>query len=257
MTRKISIFISMIAMLFMAVPAMAVSTEGERYINQIVGGGSSSLRRASQHIYRNEMTEKLVLDVLSEKLLRTYNKNSKDAVDALAWACKALGRSEKVRYKNVLKTVSTQAKNAKTRKYAKSSLKMMPGGKAKYPYKKGTVNLGAMKKRLDNGQSAVSGKHKPKKAKKSKKKKGKNSLTKIQEGMGMEEVESMVGSPTSTTARVTGKAWNPYYRGGDSTRITHFYKGRGRVLYSRGSRYSSRRWRVIEVQIDRGEPGYP
>ncbi|MCP3891937.1 MAG: hypothetical protein GY702_24175, partial [Desulfobulbaceae bacterium] len=159
--------------------------------------------------------------------------------------------------RNVLKTVSTKAKNAKTRKYAKSSLKMMPGGKAKYPYKKGTVDLDAMKERIDNGHSAVSGKHKPKKAKKSKKYKGKNSLTKIQEGMGMDEVESMVGSPTSTTAHVTGKSFNPYYRGGDNTRVTHFYKGRGRVLYSRGSRYSSRRWRVIEVQIDRGEPGYP
>ncbi|MCP3929825.1 MAG: hypothetical protein GY705_12075, partial [Bacteroidetes bacterium] len=159
--------------------------------------------------------------------------------------------------RNVLKTVSTKAKNAKTRKYAKSSLKMMPGGKAKYPYKKGTVDLDAMKKRIDNGHSAVSGKHKPKKAKKSKKYKGKNSLTKVQEGMGMGEVEDLIGPPTSDTAHVTGKSFNPYYRGGDKTRVTHFYKGRGRVLYSRGSRYSSRRWRVIEVQIDRGEPGYP
>ena len=241
----------------LAIPAMAVSPEGEQYINQIVGGGASSLRRAAQSIYRNEMGERLVLDVLSEKLLRSYGKTGKDDVDALAWACKALGRSENIRYRNVLKNVSVNAKHGKTQKYARQSLKMMPGGKAKYPYKKGTVNLVAMRKRLDNGQSAVSGKDRPKKAKKKKGKKGKNFLLSIQKGMSLQEAESIAGSPTSTTAHVTGRSFNPYYRGGDNTRLTHFYKGKGRILYSKGSRYGSRRWRVLEVQIDPGEPGYP
>jgi hypothetical protein len=256
MTRKIIIFISMLAMLMIAVPAMAVSPEGEQYINQIVGGGSASLRRASQGIYRDELTERLVLDVLSEKLLRTYNKKSKTDIDALSWACKAVGQSGDIRYKNVLKTVSVNTKNAKVRKYANQSLKKMPAGKAKKPYKKGSIDLAKMRKRLENGQSAITGKRKSK-GKKKKKHKGKNSLLSIQNGMGLQEVESIAGSPTSTTSHVTGKSFNPYYRGKDNVRLIHLYKGRGRVLYSRGSRYSNRRWRVVEVQIDLGEPGYP
>jgi len=255
MTRKIIIFISIFAMLMIAIPAIAVSPEGESYINQIVGGGSASLRRAAQGIYNEEKTEQYVLDVLSEKLLRSYNKDSKTDVDALSWTCKAIGRSGDIRYKNVLKTVSTKAKNAKVRKYASQSLKKMPGGEAKKPYEKGSIDLNKMRERLENGQSAITGKAISKS--KTKKGKGKNPLLSIQKGMSLQEAESIAGSPTSTTAHVTGKSFNPYYRGGDNARLTHFYKGKGRILYSQGSRYGSRHWRVMEVQIDLGEPGYP
>ena len=255
MMRKIMLFIFIMAMLMPAIPAMAVSQEGEHYINQIVGGGYSSLRRASQGIYRNELTEQKVLDVLSEKVLRNYNTTSKTGVDALAWACKALGQSGDIRYGNVLKTVKNNAKNAKVRKYAKQSLNKIPAGKAKKPYKKGSINLDAMKKKLEKGNSPVPASKKSKGKQKSGKKK--YSLSAIKNGMGMQEVSSIVGEPTSTTSHITGKSFNPFYYGGDHARVIHFYKGQGRVLYSKGSKYSSRAWRVFEVQIDPGEPGYP
>ncbi len=111
--RKILFFIIVAALLLPTSPAMAVSPAGQRYINQIVGGGSSSLRRASQSIYNTENAERKVLDVLSEKLLQTYNKPGNTNVDATAWACKALGQSRDVRYKNVLSTVVNQADNRK------------------------------------------------------------------------------------------------------------------------------------------------
>ena len=148
MMRKIIFFIFIMALLMPTIPAMAVSPAGERYINQIVGGGNSSLRRASQSIYHNGLRERVVLDVLAEKLLKTYNDTSQIGVDALAWACKALGQSGDIRYRNVLKTVNKKAKHSKVRKYAKQSLNTMPAGKVKKPYKKGSVNLKAMEKKL-------------------------------------------------------------------------------------------------------------
>lgn len=254
MMRKIMFFVFIMAMLMPTIPAMAVSPAGERYINQIVGGGMSSLRRASQSIYHNGLTERVVLDVLAEKLLQTYNDSSRTGTDALAWACKALGQSGDIRYRNVLETVNKKAKHSKVRKYAKQSLNKMPEGKVKKPYKKGSVNLKAMKKKLAKGQSPVSASKKSK-GKQRAVKKG-HSLSVIEKGMSLEEVISMVGEPTSTTGHVTGKSFNPFYYGSDHARLIHLYKGQGRVLYRQSSRYSRRAWRVLEVQIDPGEPGY-
>jgi len=255
MMRKIIFFIFIMAMLMPTLPAMAVSPAGERYINQIVGGGNSSLRRASQSIHRNALTERAVLDVLAEKLLQTYNDTSSTGADALAWACKALGQSGDIRYRNVLKTVNKKAKHSKVRKYAKQSLNKMPAGKVKKPYKKGSVNLKAMQKKLAKGQSPVPASKKSK----GKRKSGKNkySLSAIKKGMSLQEVNALVGDPTSTTGHITGKSFNPFYYGSDHTRLIHLYQGQGRVLYSQSSRYSRRAWRVMEVQIDPGEPGYP
>ena len=254
MMRKIIFFIFIVAMLMPTIPAMAVSPAGERYINQIVGGGNSSLRRASQSIYHNGMTERVVLDVLSEKLLQTYNDTSKTGVDALAWACKALGQSGDIRYRNVLATVNKKAKHSKVRKYAKQSLNKMPAGKVKKPYKKGSVNLKAMQKKLAKGQSPVPASKKSKGKRKSGK--NKNSLSVIKKGMSLDEVISIIGEPTSTTGHITGKSFNPFYYGSDHARLIHLYKGKGRVLYRQSSRYSRRAWRVLEVQNDPGEPGY-
>jgi len=253
--RKIIFFIFIMAMLMPTIPAIAVSPAGERHINQIVGGGTSSLRRASQSIYHNGMRERVVLDVLSEKLLQTYNDTSQIGVDALAWACKALGQSGDIRYRNVLKTVIKKAKHSKVRKYAKQSLDNIPAGKAKKPYKKGSVNLKAMQKKLAKGQSPVPASKKSKRKKKS----GKNkySLSAIEKGMSLEEVNALLGEPTSTTGHITGKSFNPFYRGSDHARLIHLYKGKGRIHFSQSSRYSRRVWRVMEVEINPGEPGYP
>ena len=174
-------------------------------------------------------------------------------MDALSWACKAIGRSGDSRYRNVLKTVSSNAEHAKVRKYAKQSLNKMPKGKVKKPYKEGSVDLAKMRKKLESGQSAVSGTQKSK-AKKSGKKK--YSLSAIRKGMSLQEVTSLVGEPTSTTSHITGKTFNPFYYGGDHARLIHLYKGQGRVLYSQSSTYS-KTWRVMEVQINPSETGYP
>ena len=224
--RKILIFISIIAMLIPAIPAMAVSPAGERYINQIVGGGSSSLRQASQSIYNTELTERAVLDVLAEKLLQSYNNTGNVGVDAIAWACKALGRSGDIRYKNVLVAVTNKADNRKVQKYAKQSLRMMPKGSAEKPYEEGSVDLAKMRKKLVKGQPAVSsGQQSPKKQSKQ----SKHSLSVIRKGMSLQEAVDIVGEPTSSTSHVTGKAFRR-----DSFRRKR--KGIGIFPYSQGDR---------------------
>ncbi len=251
--RKILFFIFIVAMLIPAVPALAVSPAGERYINQIVGGGSSSLRQASQSMYNTEFTERAVLDVLAEKLLQSYNNTGNVGVDSIARACKALGRSGDIRYKNVLAEVSKQAENRKVQKYAKQSLKRMPKGKAEEPYEQGSVNLVKMRKKLSKGQSSVSS---GQQSSKKQSKQSKHSLSVITKGMSLQETVDLIGEPTSSTSHITGKTFNPFYYGSDHARLVYLYKGRGRILFSQRSSYSNT-WRVMEVQIDPTEPGYP
>ena len=74
--------------------------------------------------------------------------------------------------------------------------------------------------------------------------------------MSMEEVFALIGQPTATTSRITGKAWAPFYYGGDTTRMFALYKGKGRIIFSNASRYTPV-WRVIEVVSDPAESGYP
>ena len=250
--RKIVFFIFIVAMLISAIPAMAVSPAGERYINQIVGGGSASIRKASQSIYRTELTERAVLDVLAETVLQNYTNTDRVGVDSMAWACKALGRSGDIRYKNVLRKVIKGSGNRKLIKYAEKSLTMMPAGKAKKPYKKGRVNLASMRKKMSNGQShEPSHKNLPGKQYK----KSKYSLSIIKKGMSSQEVNDLIGEPTTSSTRLTNKTFNPFYYGSDTSRLTYLYKRKGRILFSRGS-YSSV-WRVMEVQRNSSETGYP
>ncbi len=253
MIRKIIFCILITGLLMPAIPAIAITPADEQYINQMVGGGFSSLRRASQSIYRNRVTERQVLDVLAEKLLQTYNASDKTGVDALAWACKALGQSSDIRYKSVLQAVKKDAQHAKTRKYANQSLKSMPAGEAEKPYQKGSVNLKALQDKLNKGQSPVPAS----KNSQSKQISGEKrySLSSIREGMSIQEVNSLLGPPTSTTSHITGKSFNPFYYGSDTARQIYLYKGQGRIFFS-NKRYSNA-WRVIEIEINPGETGYP
>lgn len=259
MLRKTSIFVFIVALFVVVGPVLAVSPAGQQYISQIVGGDMASLKQASQNIYRNKVIERPVLDVVAEKLLQNYNDTSRTGVDAAAWACKALGKSNDARYRNVLITVSTTAAHPKTKKYAQQSLDAMSQVNTDAPYQKGTVDLEAMRKKLLNGQSPVpvtqqpqaqtpppqarpSGKFQP--------------LSKVRQGMSMQEVTATIGPPTSTGGHPTGQAFNPFYDGGDTVRVIHLYQGQGRVVYSRDASYAHT-WRVMEVQINPSETGYP
>jgi hypothetical protein len=58
-------------------------------------------------------------------------------------------------------------------------------------------------------------------------------------GMPMAEVLSIVGSPTDQGSYVTGKAWIPFYMGSDRARTELTFKGKGRLIFSFSSGFST------------------
>lgn len=80
-------------------------------------------------------------------------------------------------------------------------------------------------------------------------------LARITDGMSEGEVIAILGEPTSRQDYMTGKAWIPYYYGSDVSRLDYRYKGTGIVVFGR-NRYSGKT-RVIRVDYDPNEDGYP
>ncbi len=54
-------------------------------------------------------------------------------------------------------------------------------------------------------------------------------------GMGMKQVTDLAGQPTDQGAYITGKAFIPFYFGGDRHRFEFAYKGWGRLVFAGGS----------------------
>lgn len=72
---------------------------------------------------------------------------------------------------------------------------------------------------------------------------------KIKIGMGMTEIHDLIGAFTDSDAKISGKAWNPFYFGFDRTRTTLFYEGEGRLIFNAKSR-------LIKIEYDPSEDGY-
>jgi hypothetical protein len=83
-----------------------------------------------------------------------------------------------------------------------------------------------------------------------------SAMAKIQKGMPSEQVQEILGSPSSTNHYPTGKGWIPFYGwwGGDSYRTEFIYKGKGRVVFNQ--RPFSSRLKVIRVVYDPKEDGF-
>ena len=82
-------------------------------------------------------------------------------------------------------------------------------------------------------------------------------LSKVKEGMSMQEVYELVGQPSATYTHQTGKAWIPFnFAAKDVSRTVALYKGQGRVIFSLVSAYSGVH-RVLEIELNPDESGYP
>ena len=65
-------------------------------------------------------------------------------------------------------------------------------------------------------------------------------FAKIKEGMGYDEVVSILGQPTNQPRPYeTGKAFIPFHYGGDNWRLRAHWKGQGAVTFSSDSSFSS------------------
>ncbi len=239
--------------MFLAATACLALTAGQRTIEMLVRGGPESQRDAAQSIYNGIERNTEVLDVVAEVLLQTFQRPGFVQVDATAWLCKALGSSGNERYRGVLQQVADKASERKVRKYAEQSLGMLPQGDAA-PYIIGTVDLAKLRDGAINAreQPATTAQTGPPPSKGT----GNGSFDQINQGMSMEEVYALIGQPTATTSRATGKAWAPFYQGGDTARTFALYKGKGRIVFSNASRYAPV-WRVIDIVSDPSESGYP
>lgn len=58
-------------------------------------------------------------------------------------------------------------------------------------------------------------------------------LSRIKSGMTEVQVRKILGEPDNSNSYMTGKAWIPFYFGGDTHRVDWIYNGTGRVVFSR------------------------
>jgi len=243
-----------LALLLLSGPALAASTSGQRYIEQLTQGSMHSIKSAAQSMYNTRETDTEALDVAAEVLLQNYARGGD--TDTMAWVAKALGRSHNGRYYNVLKEIADNASDKKLRKHAKSALKEV-GSSGGEPYVRGSVNLSTAGTRKASAPAAAAKKSAPTPAAPATAARGaSNGLDVLREGMSMQEAYDLVGPPTSSSSRQTGKAWIPFnYKGADLVRTYALYKGKGRVVFSTSNRYNHT-MRIIEIQIDPNERGY-
>jgi len=222
----------------------------QRQIDKLANGGSTSIRNASQSIYHAGSSNREVLDVVAEVLLTKYNSGGGSThIDAMAWAVKALGQSGDSRYRAALEEVLNNSANKKLKKYTKKALKGISGNDAK-PYKKGSVSLAAIQKKTQKTSAKTSNRSRSSSG-------GKLAISKIKEGMGMQEVYELAGEPSATYSHQTGKAWIPFNFGArDVARTVALYKGQGRIIFSLVSAYSGV-YRVVEIELNPNESGYP
>lgn len=79
---------------------------------------------------------------------------------------------------------------------------------------------------------------------------------KLKVGMGMKQVTDLIGQPSDQGAYMTGKAWIPFYFGGDRHRYEMVYKNTGRLIFAGGSVGDWGSGYLICVVHNRNEPAY-
>ena len=98
----------------------ALSAADQSLIDDLASGDTVRIRTAAKYLYRGRYESPVVMDKAAEVLLEKYNEASRDAmhVDAMAWICKALWVSGEEKYLPALRTVESQSRSLKLRKYA-------------------------------------------------------------------------------------------------------------------------------------------
>ena len=75
-------------------------------------------------------------------------------------------------------------------------------------------------------------------------------------GMGMKQVTDIAGPPTDQGAYITGKAFIPFYFGGDRHRYEMAYKGQGRLIFAGGGMGDYTSGNLIWIIYSPTESGY-
>jgi hypothetical protein len=83
----------------------------------------------------------------------------------------------------------------------------------------------------------------------------KSKMAQITPEMREPQVMKIMGPPDDSHAYVTGKAFIPFYYGGDTTRFAAYYKGQGRIIFQGGNAWGGGRGKVVRVEYDPSEDG--
>ena len=81
-------------------------------------------------------------------------------------------------------------------------------------------------------------------------------FTRLQIGMPTRQVTDLIGPPTDQGAYITGKAWIPFYYGGDKHRYEMTYKGQGRLVFAGGGMGVYSGGNLIWIIHNPNESGY-
>ncbi len=81
-------------------------------------------------------------------------------------------------------------------------------------------------------------------------------FTQLRIGMGMKQVTDIAGAPTDQGAYITGKAFIPFFFGGDRYRHELHYKGFGRLVFAGGSMGDLTAGKLIWIIHSANETGY-
>jgi len=93
-------------------------------LNLLNSGDFRLQRDAAKEISRRGGSHPILFNTIEKSLRTGYKSNStdKNALDTMAWYCKALAASNNAKYKAVLQDVVDGASSAKLKKYARQSL---------------------------------------------------------------------------------------------------------------------------------------
>ena len=81
-------------------------------------------------------------------------------------------------------------------------------------------------------------------------------FNRLQIGMSARQVTDIAGQPTDQGAYVTGKAFIPFYFGGDRHRYEMTYKGQGRLVFAGGGMGDYSGGNLIWIIHNPNETGY-
>ena len=284
MNKKITACLIAACLLASAPSYSEMNDLDKQYVEQIIKGGSGTLRQVAENMANTGYANVEVLDVLAETLLEKYPQTGGDfgSVDSVAWMCRALGSSGNNRYRPILEHIADdKAMHRKLRGHCQKAAKQLPKG-SENSYVAGTVNLellrnppppppppapaGKGKKNAKSAKAAAAPAAAAKPAAAATPAPaaaaapapaGNVDLSKVAVGMSQAQVNDLLGPPTAQTQRMTGKQWQPFNFGAkDLQRVMYLYKGVGRVEFSLKSAYEGV-FRVVAVTPDPNETGYP
>jgi len=244
----------MFGLILAAGDATALTAVEKLFASQLVDGPADEIREAAKSIYSQQIKTRDLLDIATEVLLQHEREGpgsgGSSSSEAFGWVCRAIAQSKDGRYRPALEHVAENTKDRKIAKHCRRGYRDLPTG-VNDPYVPGSANLDRYRKQaepatVDVNSLSTAGKR----ALES----GVHPFSLVSDGMTMEEVNELVGRPSDTESRVTGKVAIPFYEGEDGIRQVSLYQGLGHIVYGRGPDSTS--WVVFEIVQDESEPGY-